>query len=78
MYRILFVVGCANAANVLQDFKSNELTLNTVYGAMKENSQQPNSMERSDLYVDQRNKRNTINANEGEYYDTIPSESNNE
>lgn len=72
-----FIVG----AHVFKDYKNKELVLTSVYDAMKENLQQEirQNLNRNDVLLDSRNKRNT-NTNEKleTYYDNQPSDSNNE
>lgn len=71
-------------AHVFKDYKNKELVLTSVYDAMKNNVQQDmqNTLNKDEILHDSRNKRNTninTNANEKlEYYDQIPSESQNE
>lgn len=71
-----FIVG----AHVFKDYKNKELVLTSVYDAMKNNLQQDirNNLNRNDVLHDSRNKRNTNTNEKLEYYDTQPSESNNE
>lgn len=73
-----FIVG----AHVFKDYKNKELVLTSVYDAMKNNvqSEMQNDLNQDEILPDSRNKRNTnTNANEKlEYYDQIPSESQNE
>ncbi|XP_055325552.1 uncharacterized protein LOC129579469 [Sitodiplosis mosellana] len=67
-------------AHVFKDYKNKELVLTSVYDAMKNNVQQDmqNKLNQDEVLSDSRNKRNTNTNEKLEYYDQIPSESQNE
>lgn len=67
-------------AHVFKDYKNKELVLTSVYDAMKNNVQQDmqNTLNQDEILHDSRNKRNTNTNEKMEYYDQIPSESQNE
>lgn len=67
--------GSAVALSRLKEYKNRAVVLNSVYDAMKDNVRH-NILDRRDVFVDPRNKRDA--QQEVEYYDAMPSESVNE
>lgn len=66
-------------AHVFKDYKNKELVLTSVYDAMKSNVEDmQNTLNQDEILHDSRNKRNTNTNEKLEYYDQIPSESQNE
>lgn len=80
MISAIVSTGLFVGAHVFKDYKNKEIVLTSVYDSMKSNLQQDlqNTLNQDEILHDSRNKRNT-NINENlEYYDQIPSESQNE
>lgn len=76
---ILTILNAVVDCDVFKDYKNGDLVLASVYDAMRNNIQKDMSNNRPDLLLDLRNKRNTNSKeNTAEYYEHLPSESQNE